>query len=386
MNTIAINFVAPPMLIVSNVSVCPGTAAVFSALGANSYTWNPSNTNGNTFSVIPTANTIYTVSGDNSGCIATLTVSAFIYSPPGVSLTCNSPICEGQTILLNGNNGSTYLWTGPQGYQSTQQYPSIVNASVNNSGNYTYSVTDNHGCSAFASVLFVVYSNPTISVSGNLSICQGQSTTLQASGANNYNWNVGSTSASITISPYTNTSYTVSGLGNNYCTGFATVAITVNPNPTVSILGNTLTCSGQNVILMANGASTYSWNTGSTNFSVTVNPTITATYTVIGFQALTACADTKTISVKVSNCMGINNWLNEDRMIKLFPNPNDGNFNIEAGCETHILIFNPLGQLIFETNIESGFQPIRLLNVSKGIYLFKALNLQGNFNGKILVE
>ena len=52
--------------------------------------------------------------------------------------TSNSPLCEGNTIQLNSNiNGLTvYSWTGPAGFTSNLQNPTVVGATTTNSGYY----------------------------------------------------------------------------------------------------------------------------------------------------------------------------------------------------------------------------------------------------------
>jgi hypothetical protein len=57
----------------------------------------------------------------------------------------NGPICAGATLQLSSSvsGGATYSWTGPNGFASTQQNPSIPNATATASG--TYFVTVN-GC------------------------------------------------------------------------------------------------------------------------------------------------------------------------------------------------------------------------------------------------
>ncbi len=61
--------------------------------------------------------------------------------PPPVS--SNSPVCYSHTIELYADPypGATYAWTGPNGFNSSQQNPSIPNANLNHSGTYTLIIT-----------------------------------------------------------------------------------------------------------------------------------------------------------------------------------------------------------------------------------------------------
>jgi gliding motility-associated-like protein len=55
----------------------------------------------------------------------------------------NSPVCTGTTITLTSSiSGATYSWTGPNGFTSTQQNPSIPNATMASAGDYIVVVTN----------------------------------------------------------------------------------------------------------------------------------------------------------------------------------------------------------------------------------------------------
>ncbi len=66
------------------------------------------------------------------------------YSDAAIVTTgSNSPVCTGTTIFLTSSiSGATYLWTGPGGWTSTEQNPSIPNATLANEGTYTVTVSN----------------------------------------------------------------------------------------------------------------------------------------------------------------------------------------------------------------------------------------------------
>ncbi|HEX4826065.1 MAG TPA: hypothetical protein VFV19_17335 [Candidatus Polarisedimenticolaceae bacterium] len=69
-----------------------------------------------------------------------------------LTLGNDGPICEHGTLHLTSSYsqaGTTYSWTGPNGFTSSQQNPTIVNASA--AANGTYTVTVFSGASAVAS-------------------------------------------------------------------------------------------------------------------------------------------------------------------------------------------------------------------------------------------
>ncbi|WP_125723236.1 DUF7948 domain-containing protein [Flavobacterium ustbae] len=61
-------------------------------------------------------------------------------------VTSNSPICTGKTLELKASGGTNYSWTGPNGFTSTDQNPTIPNASSINSGEYSCLITGTGGC------------------------------------------------------------------------------------------------------------------------------------------------------------------------------------------------------------------------------------------------
>ncbi len=60
------------------------------------------------------------------------------YLPP-TTVSSNSPLVPGGTLQLNTpsyGNGTTYLWSGPNNFQSTIQNPSIANVTTAMAGSY----------------------------------------------------------------------------------------------------------------------------------------------------------------------------------------------------------------------------------------------------------
>jgi hypothetical protein len=95
--------------------------------------------------------------------VALLAVTAFAQdASPVCTLTASNtgPYDAGSTISLIalGDPTAAYAWTGPNGFASGQQNPTIANADVSRTG--TYTVTSG-GCSAATSV---VVSEPTIMI------------------------------------------------------------------------------------------------------------------------------------------------------------------------------------------------------------------------------
>ena len=74
-------------------------------------------------------------------------------------ITSNSPVCTHSVIQLNATGGTTYNWTGPNGFNSTQQNPTIPNATATNAGTYICQVSGSGVCDGSFTVNVVVGDN-----------------------------------------------------------------------------------------------------------------------------------------------------------------------------------------------------------------------------------
>jgi gliding motility-associated-like protein len=273
-------------LSVNNSTICSGQTATLNATGATTYTWS-TGSNSASITVSPTANTIYTLNASSGVCQLTSTTQVIVNQNPTVMV--NSPtVCSGQTATLVANGATTYSW-------STGSTSNSITSNPNTSTIYTITGTTN-SCTDVRTATVTIVPNPTVSVN-SATICSGNSTTLTATGATSYSWNTGALSASIAIQPSITTVYTVTGTNAN-CSDARTTTITVIATPTLSVNSPSV-CAGNSVTLTATGASTYSWSSGSTNASLTVQPSSSQTYTVTG--SIGSCSSVLISTVTVNN-------------------------------------------------------------------------------------
>jgi hypothetical protein len=105
---------------------------------------------------------------------------------PTAGIVTNSPICEAETITLTGstNIGTSYAWTGPNGYTSTNLIDSITGATLAAGGTYQFAATLNGCTSTTANATVVVNRNPTAVVitPASSTFCIGTIETLAATG------------------------------------------------------------------------------------------------------------------------------------------------------------------------------------------------------------
>ncbi|MEM8907146.1 MAG: glycine-rich protein, partial [Bacteroidota bacterium] len=217
-------------------------------------------------------------------------VTVTVNELPNVVASADTYSCPGDGVTISATGADSYVW----------EPGSLSGASIlvdpASTTTYTVTGTNSHGCT-FTDQVIVHVSN--LSVSGDVQLCLGSTTTLTASGAVNYTWEPGTlTGASINVSPASTTIYTVTSSDPSGCTESQSMTVTVNSVPTLSTSNDTVVGKGFPVTLSATGADTYIWNPGNlSSASVTVNPTTSTTYTVTGYYSGTNCSSTADVEV-----------------------------------------------------------------------------------------
>ncbi len=113
----------------------------WSGVGVSNSTFDPTGLDPGDYTVTYT----YT---NAKGCTSSDNKTVTIDAKPTVTAFSNSPVCIGDTIQLVGvsDNATSFYWTGPNGFASSQQLPLIPNATEAMSGDYTLAVTSPYGC------------------------------------------------------------------------------------------------------------------------------------------------------------------------------------------------------------------------------------------------
>ena len=104
-----------------------------------------------------------------------------------------------------------------------------------------------------------------------------------------------------TFTPGTTTTYTVTMIDRDQtnCNRVKTVTVNVGAGYTVTAEGTTI-CEGDEAVLNASGAETYTWEPGTlTGSSIKVKPTATTTYTVTGKSSTSPCPGDPTTTATV---------------------------------------------------------------------------------------
>ncbi len=271
--------------------VCQGQSSLLSATGGGTYAWSNGMSSAS-ISVTPPATTTYTVTVTNNGCTGTADVTVVVNPQPFPTATASpAAICSGQASTLNASGGGTYIWSSGQSGASVVVTPPVTTI-------YTVTVTNN-GCTATADVTVVVNPLPQPSITASpTTICEGQSTTLTATGGGVYNWSNGQSGAIIVVSPGATSLFSVTAT-NNGCTGTTDVLVTVNATTASATANPSTICPGLTSVLTATGGGAYLWSTGQSGATISVTPTATTTYTVTVTN--NGCTDVASVTVNVQN-------------------------------------------------------------------------------------
>src|ERR1019366_5858484 len=176
----------------NNGPVCAGTPLTLTSTGPASATYVWTGPNGFTAAVqnptiaTPTtaASGVYQVTRTYLGANTTAQTTATVKPPPIVPTAGNNgPLCTGQALALTAAtvSGATYGWTGPNGFTSSLQNPTLSNMTTAVTGTYTVTATVN-GCSTAASTGVTVNTPPPAPAAANGGpICAGGTLALTAS-------------------------------------------------------------------------------------------------------------------------------------------------------------------------------------------------------------
>lgn len=186
--------------------ICEGSSTMLNASGAENYVWFPGQFKGTEQEVSPLANIVYTVTGNNSHCIATETILVEVLPSPHLEPVATNPvICIGETVTLTAFDAGTYTWTpGTMSGSTLTVSPTVTSM-------YTVSGTNAEGCASVSQTIVYVKPSYTVTLENPISyLCLGESVTLSASGAPGFTWHPGPiTGNSLIVTPTVNSTYYV---------------------------------------------------------------------------------------------------------------------------------------------------------------------------------
>ncbi|WP_317899356.1 LamG-like jellyroll fold domain-containing protein [Aurantibacillus circumpalustris] len=205
----------------------------------------------------------------------------YVSPPPSiVAVSSQTAICAGSSASLNSSGAQSYTWQPGNLFGPTI----LVTPSI--STIYTVTANSSVGCTGSSTINIQVNALPTLSVIATPSnICLGTQAVISATGAANYLWQPGNlTGPSVTVSPSSSTTYSITGLTSSGCSNSLTALVIISSNPVINVLANpSVVCDNNSSTLTAVGAVNYTWFPGNlSGQTITVSPNSLTVYTVSG--------------------------------------------------------------------------------------------------------
>ncbi|WP_276134997.1 T9SS type A sorting domain-containing protein [Polluticoccus soli] len=397
-------------------STTPG--ALYNWTGPNSFTAGQQNPTITTTVLAHTG--VFSVTATLNGCTSAAGTTSVTIKPYPTVPTAgnNTPICAGADLNLTANTstaGVTYTWTGPNGFTSSIQNPTIPAAGPNDAGTYTVKATLNGCTSGAASTTPVI--NIVSSIGGWASpsdtVCAGSTVTFVVVPNNpgptpTYQWYKNGAQ----ISGANSTLYATSAVSdgdsfycqmiapnvcantlNLYSNGIKMHVLPITTTPSIDINSNPATpLPGQNILFMAtvsNGGyqPTFQWQRNGQN----VVGAIHANWSTSGLhpndkincivQSSDPCATPKNAfsdTMVVNFPTGINE-VNKGEL-SLYPNPNNGEFIVNIplapfkGGNLRVDVVDAVGRKVYQSIYQANTPTIEIAlpaSVANGVYMLK---------------
>ncbi len=360
--------------------ICINDNIQLTATGGVSFSWNASPslscTNCSNPIATPTTTTTYVVSSTSgSGCVDYDTIEIVVNPLPGPVITPSGPtsFCNGGSVILYASGFDGYEWNN---------FTTADSILVTTGGTYTVTVTDSMGCENSTNQLVTVHSLPNVDAGTATPYCSGGNEQLQASGAISFVWSPTTDLSDDDISnPITDATsdiwYYVTGTDSNGCTDEDSVFVDVYPLPGPP----NVTYVTATHLMVTDSTTGIQWyhdgtpiNPGGTSQFYTA--TENGEYWVV-FTNSNGCVSPNSDTITISDIIdttGVNQILDEYG-ISLFPNPNNGIFNIQiekGGFQNAFIeIMDITGKIIFIDALTENRKYIDLSSASNGLYFVK---------------
>ncbi len=286
-----------PVISINQDTICAGQAAMLTAAGGTTYTWNTGSL-ANPLTISPAATTTYTVTGTTAGCSGTATATVTVMQAPVVTVN-SATVCPGSTATLTAAGAATYTWSTGAGINSITVAPL---------SNTTYTVTGTTtGCSASAVSTVTLHTVLPVNTGADDSVCFGGNILLAANpnvAGFSYSWSpiAGLNNANIynpTASPSATTTYVVTVIDTNACNASDSVTVYVDPQLSIAMSSTPVLCnggtSGQASVIASGGSGIYSYLWTSNDVTATIHEGA-GTYAVVVSDSW-GCNSTDSITI-----------------------------------------------------------------------------------------
>ena len=252
-----------------------------------------------------------------TGCTDTVsaTVPIKAVQSPDIGIIGDSTVCVPAMLTFSGQilrpdtSAITWKWTFGNSQVSTLQNPAPQSYPLAGTYQVQAIATNSNGCKDTATTILQAHPSPIVITNPDTLICQGNSITLNTSGAAAYSWSPGTGLSCINCAnpiatPDSNMKYIVTGTSSFGCIAKDSVLLTVKQPFIIEINPLDTLCLDRSIKLNASGAELYTWSppTGLSNPNIsnpTASPQQSTNYTVIGTDKAGCFKDTAFVGITV---------------------------------------------------------------------------------------
>lgn len=304
--------------------------------------------------------------------------------------------------LYNQGNLSTWWSDGTTNQTSIQVQPTQTT---------TFSVTVSDGVGSCTDSITIQVNNPQINAGSDISVCEGDSTTLTATGASTYAWDNGVVNGQSFV-PNVEGYYNVTGTDTLGCSNSVSIFVDLL-QPTTSNLeriacdaytapdGNVYTNSGQYLAVIPNAVGCDS----TIQLSLTINNSSSSTQSTTELDSYTWPVNGQTYTQSgvytavIPNSKGCDSTITlnlsleftgiseiNGKEIVITPNPVDANFTLIADSKyigSEYILTNQQGAIVAKGTIRSAKMEVNCSHLAKGTYLFQ-LNASDQYVIRVL--
>ncbi|MCD6367152.1 MAG: choice-of-anchor L domain-containing protein, partial [Bacteroidales bacterium] len=229
------------------------TSTTIGGTAPYSYNWDNGQTTANNQNITAGTYCVTVTDAHNctiNNCVSISEPTALTYTTATIPATCNGYNDGSASVSVAGGSPPySYIWSsGTSGNSAVSLY----------AGNYTVTVTDNHGCTFVSTMTVTEPDILVVTLPNDYQICDGTETTINASGTGGtfpylFQWNTGNNTQNISISPHQSTTYIVTITDSHNCVNNSSITIDIFPDLYINAFANAdSVCPGDPIVIMAN--------------------------------------------------------------------------------------------------------------------------------------